>query len=111
MFQKHFILEGLETWLPGNPNVNQYVLETIYHGMMNMYASNPDYTPTDMDVTYYSSETYDAAVASLAIDTTTAIIKAVVSDDPEKEWNSFLDANRAKLQPAADELTSKFGNK
>ncbi len=107
-FQKFFVLEGMETWLPGNPLVSKYCVEDLYHGMMNMYDTNPSYTPTDYDVVYFSSKEYDANAGPLEAETRDAVIKAVVSKDPAKEWDKFVKSKEKAVQISTDELNKAF---
>jgi len=108
VFLKFFVLEGNSTWLPGNPMISEYALEDLYHTMMDTYASNPAYTPTNYDVEYFSSEVYDSIAGAIKTETGDAVIRAVIADDPAAEWNSFIESKLADAQKAADELNDKL---
>jgi len=105
LFQKFFILEGLDIWLPGNPNVSDYLVNDCYKTFLKTQEEAPDFTPHDYDYDFFSG-TYKDQYGTLTDQIQAAVIQAVVSDDPEQTWNQFLNDNRATAQLVIDELNS-----
>lgn len=106
-FQKFFILEGIDTWIEGNPLVNSYTVNDLYKTMMTTIETNPSFTPTDYDLAYFTGKKYSES--SLSGEINDAVIKSVVSKDPAAEWNKFLEAKRAAAKEILDEINAKFG--
>lgn len=107
-FQKFFILEGLDIFLEGNPNANSYVINDLFKTNMETWATNPNYTPSNYDLNYFSSPEKDA-FASILSGTSDDFIRAVISDDPEGIWNQFVEENKAQAEKACAEINEVFG--
>lgn len=107
-FQKFFILEGLDIFLEGNPNTSDYVINDLFKTNMERWDTNPNYTPTNYDINYYSSPEKDA-FASILSGTSDDFIQAVISDDPEGVWNQFIEENMAQAEKACAEINEVFG--
>lgn len=102
-FQKFFILEGLDVWLPGNPSVDSYFVETLYHGLMQTYDTAPKYKATDYDLEYFSGPKKDQA-SGLGAEVRDTVIKAVVDKNPEQIWNDFIANKKAETDAVCQEL-------
>ena len=107
-FQKYFILEGLDLFLEGNPNASDYVINDLFKTNMETWETNPNYTPSNYDLTYFSSTEKDA-FASVLNGTSDDFIQAVISDDPEAIWNQFIDENKEQAERACAEINEVFG--
>ena len=107
-FQKFFILEGLDIFLEGNPNASSYVINEINKKNMEVWESNPNYTPSNYDISYFSSPEKDAFASTLN-GTSDNFIQAVISDDPEGIWNKFIEENQAQADKACAEINEVFG--
>ena len=75
---------------------------------MERWDTNPNYTPTNYDINYYSSPEKDA-FASILSGTSDDFIQAVISDDPEGVWNQFIEENMAQAEKACAEINEVFG--
>lgn len=106
-FQKFFILEGIDTWVEGNPLVNSYTVNDLYKSMMTTIDTAPSFTPTDYDLTYFTGKKYSES--SLGGEINDAVIKSVVAKDPTTEWNKFIEAKRATAKEILDEINTEFG--
>lgn len=106
-FQKFFILEGLDIFLEGNPFTSDYVVNDLFKANMEQWASNPQYTPNNYDINYFSSQEKDA-FASIQAGIKDTYIQAVISDNPESIWNKFIEENKAQAQKACDEINAEF---
>ncbi|MEA4890090.1 MAG: hypothetical protein VB070_11560 [Clostridiaceae bacterium] len=104
-FQKFYILEGLDTWLTGNPNVSGYIVNDLYQTYMKKQEQSPSYKTIDYNYEFFSGTNKDQ-YGCLSTETTSALIQAVVSDDPEKVWNDFIAGNKPTIQLVLDEINS-----
>lgn len=102
-FQKFFILEGLDVWLPGNPSIDSYFVDTLYKGVIETYATAPNYKPSNYDLDYFSGTEKDKA-SGLAGEVRDTIVKAVVDDNPEQVWNDFVTSKKAETDAVCKEL-------
>ena len=75
---------------------------------METWATNPNYTPSNYDLNYFSSPEKDA-FASILSGTSDDFIRAVISDDPEGIWNQFVEENKAQAEKACAEINEVFG--
>lgn len=102
-FQKFFILEGLDVWLPGNPSIDPYFVETLYHGLMETYDTAPKYKAADYDLDYFSGPKKDQA-SGLSTEVRDAVIKAVVDENPEQVWKDFITGKKAETDAVCQEI-------
>ncbi len=106
-FQKFFILEGLDVFLEGNPNTSSYIINDLFKTNMETWATNPNYTPSNYDINYFSATEKDS-FASVISNTSDNFIQAVLSDDPEGTWNQFIEENIDQANRACEEINAEF---
>lgn len=107
MFQKFFILEGLDATLPNNPNLSSYLINDCLKACMLSKEEAPRYTQIDWDLSFFSG-TYLSQYGCLESPTSSALIQAVVSDDPEGVWNEFLSNNEDTISVVLEELNTNL---
>lgn len=103
MFQKFYILEGLDALLPNNPNISNYLVEDCLHGALNQFNTAPKLRSIDWDLSFKNG-TYLTQYGCLEAPTSTAVIQSVVSDDPAGTWNKFISDNKDTIQLVLDEI-------
>lgn len=108
MFQKWFILEGMDKWLENNPAKRDYLQEEVFHGYYDQLQKAEDegrvkFYPVDYEVGFVSTPSYDM-YNNFSSDVEAAIIEAVVSPDAEESWQKFLDTNAGKIDAVVDEI-------
>lgn len=74
---------------------------------MEVWATNPYYTPSNYDVNYFSSPEKDA-FASVLSGTKDNFIQAVISDDPQGMWDKFIKDNEEQAAKACEEINAVF---
>lgn len=110
LFQKFFILEGMDVWLEGNPAYSSYMVNDLFQTALKTYEKNPVYTPSDYDLGFFSGPKKNEFIGLLGSEANNAVIQAVLSNDPEKVWNDFLEANAKKADEVLAELNSELIN-
>lgn len=108
VFQKFFMLEGADLWLEGNPALRPILQDDIYLDYYKFLgeAENREevvYTPTNYELEFLSTPSKDQ-YGSLTNDVKNAVIQAVVSDEPEKVWNNFLEESAFKVDMVIAEM-------
>lgn len=109
LFQKFFILEGMDVWLEGNPAYSSYLVNDLFKTALQTYEKNPLYTPSDYDLGFFSGPKKNEFIGLLGTETNNAVIQAVLSDNPEKVWNEFLEKNAKMADEVLAELNAEFG--
>lgn len=112
MFQKWFILEGLDKWLDNNPAKRDYLQEEVFHGYYDQLQKAEEegrvkFYPVDYEVGFVSTPSYDM-YNNFSSDVEAAIIEAVVSPDAQASWQKFLDTNAGKIDAVLEELNEKL---
>lgn len=107
-FQKYFILEGLDVYLPGNPAYSSYIINDLFTTNMKTWESNATFAPTDYNLTNTKNEAYYSFRSAVINNIRDIIIQAVISDDPETVWNDFVNEHREEGDKLAAELTEEF---
>ena len=75
---------------------------------METWETNPNYTPSNYDLTYFSSTEKDA-FASVLNGTSDDFHSGGHFDDPEAIWNQFIDENKEQAERACAEINEVFG--
>lgn len=109
LFQKFFILEGMDVWLEGNPAYSEYVVKDLFETGVKTFEKNPNYTPTDYDLAYFSGPNKNEYMGFLSSEARNAVIQAVLSDNPEQVWKEFIEANAQKAELVVEELNAELG--
>jgi len=107
-FQKYFVLEGLDVYLPGNPSYSSYIINDLFTTNMKTWESNATFAPTDYNLTNTKNEAYYSFRSAVINNIRDIIIQAVISDDPETVWNDFVNEHREEGDKLAAELTEEF---
>jgi len=107
-FQKFFMLEGADLWLPGNPALRPILQEGVYldffRGLSDIEARGEMvYTPIDFNVQFVEGQNKDQ-YGAFGGPTRDAVMQAVVSDDPEAVWNTYLN----ETAPLADAVLAEI---
>lgn len=109
LFQKFFILEGMDVWLEGNPAYSNYLVNDLFETALKAFEENPEYTPSDYDLGFFSGPNKNEYMGLIVSETSNAVIQAVLSDNPEQVWNDFLKTNEQKADMIIEELNAEFG--
>ncbi len=107
-FQKYFICEGLDVYLPGNPAYSSYIINDLFTKNMETWATNATFAATDYNLTNTKNEEYYSFRSAVINNIRDIIIQAVISDDPETVWNDFVNEHREEGDKLAAELTEEF---
>ena len=107
-FQKYFVLEGLDVYLPGNPAYSSYIINDLFTTNMKTWESNATFAPTDYNLTNTKNEAYYSFRSAVINNIRDIIIQAVISDNPETVWNDFVNEHREEGDKLAAELTEEF---
>ena len=107
-FQKYFVLEGLDVYLPGNPSYSSYIINDLFTTNMKTWESNATFAPTDYNLTNTKNEAYYSFRSAVINNIRDIIIQAVISDNPETVWNDFVNEHREEGDKLAAELTEEF---
>ena len=107
-FQKYFICEGLDVYLPGNPSYSSYIINDLFTTNMETWATNATFAATDYNLTNTKNEEYYSFRSAVINNIRDIIIQAVISDDPETVWNDFVNEHREEGDKLAAELTEEF---
>jgi putative aldouronate transport system substrate-binding protein len=108
MFQKFFVLEGLDSFLPGNPAYSPYLQAMFKDRVVKSKALKPIITPQTYDVDFLSTPSKDK-YGAFALDTQNAFIKALVSKDPVKTWNASIKPIKSKISTVEAEINKALG--
>jgi len=107
-FQKYFILEGLEVYLPGNPAYSKYIIEDLFTTNMKTWESNAKFAATDYNLSNTKNEQYYAFRSAVINDVKNIVIQAVLADDPEAVWTEFVAEHSEEGAQIAAALTEEF---
>ena len=107
-FQKYFICEGLDVYLPGNPAYSSYIINDLFTKNMETWATNATFAATDYNLTNTKNEEYYSFRSAVINSIRDIVIQAVISDDPETVWNDFVNEHREEGDKLAAELTEEF---
>lgn len=107
LFQKFFILEGLDVWLPNNPMVSSYLVNDVFKKTLTTMETNVEFRPIDYDERYFSAP-YKDQYGNIYSITSDALMQAVLSDNPEEVWAKFIKDNEATVNLVLDELNAAF---
>lgn len=106
-FQKYFILEGMDVYLEGNPNYSSYIVNDLFKANMETWETNASFRMTDYNLNNTQSASfYD--FSSVTTEITPVIIQAVLSADPAKVWDEFIDTHAEEAAQVAADLTAEF---
>ena len=105
MFQKFFILEGLDAMLPNNPNVSSYLVNDCLQAALKQFSTAPSLKAIDWDLSFFTG-TYLSQYGCLEAMTSTALIQSVVADNPEATWKQFISDNKGTIQTVLDEINA-----
>jgi putative aldouronate transport system substrate-binding protein len=113
IFQKFFILEGMDYWIEGNPSIRDYLQNDLYKAYFEFMEEaekrgEVDYYPNDYDIQFFSGPNKDQ-YGNITADVQSAVIKAIVADDPEKTWNEYLDSKKTEMDSVIQELDEGLG--
>ena len=114
MFQKFYMLEGADLWLPGNPALRPILQENIYLDFFrNLGAAEArgevEFTPIDFEIQFVEGPNKDQ-YGSMSTPIQDAIMQAVVSDDPITVWNDFLTESAPIVDSVLDEINAALAN-
>ncbi|TCN01257.1 hypothetical protein EV294_101710 [Paenibacillus sp. BK033] len=104
MFTKWFILEGTDVWLEGNPLYSDYLKNDLLKTYVEKAeAAGPVMTPNNYDLDFFTAPNKNK-YGTFGDDVRDNFIKAVVSNNPEQVWNSFLKSIEPKVKSVTAEL-------
>ena len=107
-FQKYFILEGLEVYLPGNPAYSSYIINDLFTTNMKTWESNASFAATDYNLSNTKNQDFYSFRSAVINDVKNIVIQAVISDDPAAVWNSFVEEHAEEGAKIAAALTEEF---
>lgn len=107
-FQKYFICEGLEVYLPGNPAYSSYIINDLFTTNMKTWESNATFAATDYNLSNTKNEDYYAFRSAVNNNIKEIVIQAVISEDPAAVWSAFVAEHEEEANKIADALTEEF---
>ena len=103
-FQKLFILEGLDVWLPNNPAYSDYLVNDLFETALLQFEENPYFSPSDYFQGFTSTPAKDQYLGILVDNTKNAVVQTIVAENAEENWNTFLEQNRSMADQIIEEL-------
>ena len=105
---KWVVLEGFDVFLKGNPLIHPQTHELFKQSVELQAKLNADVQYLDYEYEYLSTPNKNE-YGTLTNDTNEAIIRAVMSDDPEGEWSKFMDEAMPKITLELEEVNAEIG--
>lgn len=91
-----------------NPAYPQWERDLVIRQYEKYSASDVTVIPLDPNFSFFTTESYDAAVAGLELETYTKITELMTSKDIEGDWTAWVNQKSAEVQPAVDELNANL---
>jgi len=107
-FQKWFMLEGCDLFLPNNPSVNHYAMDTLYKGYFtHIDGENLSYFPTaNYDVALFNGPVF-SQFGTFSQDLAAAFMTSIISNSMD-EWDAFVASNKPYAEQIIAELNEAY---
>ncbi len=91
-----------------NPAYPQWEKDLVIRQSERYSAADVTLIPLDSEFAFFTTETYDAAVAGLEHEVYTKITELMTSKNIEADWTAWVNQKSAEVQPALDELNANL---
>ena len=106
---KWVVLEGFDVYLKGNPLIHP-LSNTMFKETVELQKQlGADIQVNDYDYEYLSTPNKNE-FGTLSTDSQEAVIRAVMSSNPEEEWQKFLDEAKPKIDSVLAEVNEALAN-